>query len=327
MPQARTTTRRTRRTRDTHTRRARGRAARHRRALRREAPSTVALLAREPDFALMRAYRSFAFRDHRRYLRRMEQLLRHLTEDGIHTRVALFDPVEYGLYCRREGLDPDTPASRARYVAEIAASRDTVAYAGQPMPRLARRLAETHARDRARHLADAVLDRVAPCPDCGTDLAHAAMARAARALAELFSAAGPGGHHLVCSIAVPGTPLLAAAEARAGSDGVPLRISEDAALALTAVLAAGLATGSPGGLVLRTRAEDGTETVRGWTLDPGPCWLHPLTAAQVFAAYCTDPGTGDPVPPEPGVEHLPGYQLPHPGEDLHCDGRPGGPLP
>ncbi len=40
----------------------------------------------------------------------------------------------------------------------------------------------------------------------------------------------------------------------------------------------------------------------GWALHDD--WLRPLSEAEIFAAYCTDADTGEPVPPEHGVEYL-----------------------
>lgn len=107
-----------------------------RRALRREVPSTVAVLADEQDFAAMRRYESFLFDDHATYLRQMEGLLRSLAAQGTHTTVTLFDPVDYEEFCADARLDPDTPASRTRYTAEVAAAGTSVTYEGQPIGRL-----------------------------------------------------------------------------------------------------------------------------------------------------------------------------------------------
>lgn len=52
------------------------------RALRREVPCVVGLLADERDFTAMRRYRSFAFDDHPKYLRRIDGLLRSLATEG-----------------------------------------------------------------------------------------------------------------------------------------------------------------------------------------------------------------------------------------------------
>lgn len=41
--------------------------------------------------------------------------------------------------------------------------------------------------------------------------------------------------------------------------------------------------------------------VLGWRL--GGHALHPLDEAQMFDAHCTDAASGEPLPPEPGVEY------------------------
>lgn len=107
-----------------------------RRTLRREAPSTIGLLADEQDFAAMRRYRTFTFDDHTVYLQQVEGLLKTLAAQGMHTTVALFDPEEYAEFCAESGLAADAPASRSRFTAEIAATGATVAYTGQPIDTL-----------------------------------------------------------------------------------------------------------------------------------------------------------------------------------------------
>lgn len=291
------------------------RGARH--ALRREAPSTVALLADEADFAAMRRYTSFAFDDHPSYLRQVEGLLRDLATREVHTTVALFDPVEYVEFCAGAGLDPDSPGSRTRYVAEVAATGGTVPYAGQPVRELLPQLLDAVTRRATFDTAAELLLRAGDCPDCGADLGDAAFHQAGELLRLLLEAAGPGDQHLVCSVPARSTSLIAALRADvprtpAGTAGTP-RLIEAEALVFTTVLAAGLATDSHGGLVLRTSAAGLPDTVRGWELDDG--WLRPLSEAEVFAAYCTDALTGEPVPPEHGVEYRGGFPLARPGEE------------
>lgn len=311
----------------------RGRKRSRRRSLRREAPSIVPVLADEAHFARMRTYRSFAFDDHRSYLRQLEGLLRALTADHVPARIALFDPVDYELFCQEQQLDPDTAASRGRYVAEVAVAGTTVPYSGQALGRLLPQLRDAHACRLTAQAGVELLAQAGSCPRCGIDIGRAAFDRAARALSAVLDAVGAGAHHLVASVAVPGSPLVTALDVRRSTEGT-VHCHEPAALALTTALAAGFACGSHGGLVLRTEARelDGgsrrgrrllgerevRDVVRGWRLDPGGCWLRPLTAAEVFAAYCTDPATREPVAPEPGVEHAPGHELPHPGGELHC---------
>jgi hypothetical protein len=90
-------------------------------------------------------------------------------------------------------------------------------------------------------------------------------------------------------------------------------LEEAEALIFCTVLAVGIATDSSGGVVMRTSTGSDTDQVRGWSLHNS--WLHPLTEAEVFNAYCTDAETGEPVPPEPGVVHRPGTPLPPPTDD------------
>ncbi|NLU73528.1 hypothetical protein HCC61_12705 [Streptomyces sp. HNM0575] len=325
---------------------SRSRKRSRRRTLRREAPSIVPVVADEAHFARMRGYGSFAFDDHRSYLRRLEGLLRELRAGEVHARVALFDPVDYELYCQEQRLDPDTAANRGRYVAEVAAAGATVAYAGQTLGRLLPQLRDAHACRVTWQAGAEILAKAGSCARCGRDIGKAAFERAARALSTLLDAAGPGAHHLVVSVAVPGSPLVTALDVRRTPAG-DVQAHEAAALALTTAVAAGFATVSHGGLVFRTEAGgagggsaggggadrggegDGVgvggeeaprdvDVVRGWRLDPVRSWLTPLSAAEVFAAYCTDPATREPVAPEPGVEHAPGFELPHPGGELHC---------
>ena len=149
-----------------------------------------------------------------------------------------------------------------------------------------------------------------PCPDCGQALAQCAFDRASDTLLRVVEAVGPGRHHIVCSLPTgDGPPLLAAAEIEAGEDG-ELRLDEADALVVCTIVAAGSALPRSGGLVVRTTDPDGTQTVRGWSLRDGE--PHPLSEAEVFNAYCTDPDTGDPVPPEPGLRHRAGLPLPPP---------------
>ncbi|NUS88478.1 MAG: hypothetical protein HOY75_38715, partial [Streptomyces sp.] len=167
-----------------------------RRALRREAPSTVALLADEEDFAAMRQYASFAFDDHTAYLRQTEGLLRMLASQGVHTSIALFDPVEYDEFCADSGIDPDTSAARTRYTAEVAAVGPTVTYEGQPLDQLLQRLIGAAEQQATWEYATALLSRAGGC-GCSEDPGHAAFRRARAALRRLLTAAGPGSHHVV----------------------------------------------------------------------------------------------------------------------------------
>ncbi|MEE1943168.1 hypothetical protein V1L54_27835 [Streptomyces sp. TRM 70361] len=291
-----------------------------RRALRREAPSTVAVVADAAGFTAMRRYRTFAFADHHTYLRQTEGLLRSLTAQGIHTRVGLFDPADYEHFCVQERIDPDTPDSRTRYVAEVAATGATVRYRGQPIGRLLPLLLDGWERQDTWERATELLAGLGPCTDCGEDIGAAALDEAARLLVRITGSAGPGTHHLVCSVTGETGPLVAVLHTGSAPRGAPAPPAPATGggaaeeLVFRAVLAAGIATERPGGVVMRTvrgGGEDGGEEVRGWSLTGGR--LRPLSEAEVFSAYCTDARTGEPVPPEPGLLYRAGFPLSRPG--------------
>lgn len=290
------------------------------RTLRREAPSTVAVLADPGDFAAMTStYRSFTFNDHAAYLRQTEVLLRSLAGQGVHTRVACFDAADYARYCEEERLDPDTSASRARYAAELAAAGPTLPYGGETIGQLVPLLLGSREPDLTWEEVTALVACAGPEGDSGAaaqEYGRAAFSRAVEVLAALLEAVGPGIHHLVCSVSAPDAPMSAALRADRRADG-GLHLRDPDPLLLCGVLATGLATGSAGGVVVRTESAEGEgegegEVVRGWRLRDG--WLSPLSEAEVFAAYCTDAGTGEPVPPESGVRYAAGTALPPPGD-------------
>lgn len=280
-------------------------------ALHREVPSIVGLLAGEDDFSAIRRYRSFGFDDHAVYLRQLDGLLRKLAAQGVHTTVALFDPVEYETFCADTRLDPDTPRSRSRYIAEVAVTGATVIYRGEPIHHLVPRLILAVEQRATWECATALLARAGAGGHLGEQAVRVAFGRASTAVRTLLDALGPGAHHLVCSVPADGAPLVAVVHVDPPEDGEP-RTVEAEALVFCTVLACGIATRSAAGIVLRTCRPGAPDTVRGWTLQDS--WLRPLTEAEVFAAYCTDADTGEPIPPEPGVEYAAGLPLARPAE-------------
>jgi hypothetical protein len=94
-------------------------------------------------------------------------------------------------------------------------------------------------------------------------------------------------------------------------------LDEAEALEFTAVLALGIATRSPGGLVMRTSAPGTTDLIYGWRLRKDG--LEPLTAGEVFDAYCTDIESGDLISPESGVDYSVPPDL---GEEDTAPGHP-----
>ncbi|WP_329362241.1 hypothetical protein OG896_03450 [Streptomyces sp. NBC_00669] len=278
-----------------------------RRALRREAPTVVSLLLDDHDFTAMTRHPSFPFDDYGQYLHHLDGLLRGLHAQGTHIAVTHFDPDAYDDYCRSTRRPPDTPDTRTRYVAEATTTGPTVHYARQPVTELRASLGREADRRAVWQRATDLLMDAGSCPDCGQDLAHCAFDDASDTLLRLLDAVGPGAHHLVCSLPTDdGPPLPAALHAHTSPDGEP-HFAEADALVLCTLIAAATVTGRTAGLVIRTFDHDG-DTVRGWELHQGD--PRPLTEAAVFDAYCTDPATGTPIPPEPGVRYAAGIPLP-----------------
>jgi hypothetical protein len=271
-----------------------------RRVLRREIAGTIGLLTDEQDFRAMRRYRSFTFHDHAAYLREVEALLRTRAAQGGHTTVALFDPQEYADYCNDTGLDPDTPSSRTRFTAELAATGPALPYDGRPLTDLLPALIDAAVRQATWEYASILLARLGACASCGEDLGRAALTRASDLLVRILDTAPPGHHHLVCSVSTTPETLLVVLHADENGAG-DLELDEAEALEFTSVLALGLATHCPGGLVMRTTAPDTPDQIYGWRLRGDG--LAPLTAGEVFDAYCTDAESGDLISPESNVDY------------------------
>ncbi|MFI6289714.1 hypothetical protein ACIBCM_34105 [Streptomyces sp. NPDC051018] len=286
-----------------------------RRALRREVPGTVGVLADAYDFEAMRAYRSFAFDDHASYLRGIESLLKALAAAHLHLTVALFDPEDFAAYCSDEGIDPDTPLSRGRYTAVVAGRGSALTYTGQPLDQLLPQLIDKAVRQATWEYAATLLAGIGECADCGQDIGRASFDRASHILMCLLEQAGPGRHHLVCSVAAPEEQLLAALHAEGDSGPPAAGIEAVEGTEFVTVLATGIALGSPGGVVLRTSTSGEPDRLHGWRLDRSD--LVPLSEAEVFSAYCTDATTGEPLSPEPGVEYRAGFPLTTDDPDPH----------
>ncbi|MEU9229580.1 hypothetical protein AB0D40_35170 [Streptomyces massasporeus] len=270
-----------------------------RRVLHREIAGTIGLLTDEHDFRAMRRYRTFTFADHATYLKQVESLLRTRALQGSHTTVALFDPEEYAEFCTQKSLDPDNPSSRTRFTAQIAATGPTLPYDGRPLADLVPALVDEAVRQATWEYATTLLARLGACTSCGEDIGRAAFTRAAGLLVRILDTAPPGNRHLVCSVTGPPETLIAALHIT--DDGSALELDETEALEFTTVLALGLATESPGGLVIRVSAPDTPDRVYGWRMRA--YGLEPLTAGEVFDAYCTDIESGDLISPESNVDY------------------------
>ncbi|MFD9719560.1 hypothetical protein [Streptomyces sp. NPDC059076] len=288
-----------------------------RRALRQEAVTTVGVIADDVDFRAMRRYPTFAFDDHPEYLRHLQALLRSQTVGKRHTSVVLFDPEDFAAFCAEQELDPDTPLSRSRYTAHAAELFGTLAYGGEPLDSLLPELIDRSVRRATRHYASGLLADAGECADCGRHIGRAAFDKASRALRRLLEAAGPGSHHLVCSVPTPSGQIFATLHAEGPDATAPPPMEPDMSevTEFVTVLATGIALDTTGGLVLRTKTPAAPDRLHGWRLHRGR--LIPLTEAQVFSAYCTDVETGEPMPPEPGVDYRAGFHIPGDDPETH----------
>ena len=271
-----------------------------RRVLRREIAGTIGLLTDEHDFRSMRHYRSFTFDDHSLYLQQVEELLKTRASQGTHTAVALFDPQEYADYCADTGLEPDIPSSRTRFTAELATTGPTIPYDGRPLAELVPDLIDEAVRQATWEYASTLLARLGACASCGEDIGRAAFARASGLLVRILDTAHPGNRHLVCSVTATPETLVSVLHAEINADGTT-QLDEAEALEFATVLALGLATQTPGGLVMRTSVPGTTDRIYGWRLRGEG--LEPLTAGEVFDAYCTDIESGDLISPESNVDY------------------------
>ncbi|MGW7073511.1 hypothetical protein ACWGII_39630 [Streptomyces sp. NPDC054855] len=262
-------------------------------------PGTIGLLADEHDFHAMRHYRSFPFDDHTTYLTGVQDLLSTRASQGMHTMLALFDPEEYTDFCTENSLEPDSPTSRTRFTAEIATTAPAIPYDGTPLADLIPDLIDETLRNATWEYASTLLARLGACAACGKDVGHEALDRARNLLLRILTTAKPGHSHLVCSISTTPETLVSVLHADTDTDGTT-HVGDTEALEFTTVLALGLAA-LPGGLIMRTTAPDATDRVFGWRLHAGD--PEPLTAAEVFDAYCSDTDTGDPIPPETDVDY------------------------
>ncbi|MEU6459791.1 hypothetical protein [Streptomyces sp. NPDC047065] len=268
-----------------------------------EIAGTVGLISDEQDFRAMQQYSTFTFTDFAVYLTALEALLRNREAEGIQMQVALFDPQEFADFCASAGRNPDSPDSRARYTAHLATTGPALPHTGQALADLIPPLIEGALRQATWEYASAVLARLGACTVCGKDIGQAAYARASALLARILDTARQGLSHLVvCSVAAGPETVTAVLRADTDPEGA-IRLHEAAALEFTAVLALGLATGSAGGLVMRTTSRSAPDQVYGWRMRMGD--LEALTASEVFDAYCTDAESGSLISPEPDVDYCP----------------------
>ncbi|MGW0337100.1 hypothetical protein ACWD0J_35630 [Streptomyces sp. NPDC003011] len=284
-----------------------------------DVPAVIGVLGDPVDFHAMRRLAAVPLEDYGAYLRHVEALLRSHTAKGQHTIAVLLDPTDYADFCSQRSIDPADPLSRALFTATEAASSAHVVYEGQDLRELMGTLAERAVEQTTWDFASGLLLSLGTCSRCGHDLGSAALEKAKHLLAALLDGAGPQcSSRLVCSFLFENNPLAASLNVTHATADVLADATPIEAVRFTTILAAALAMGGPGGVLMRTTpsASDAHERVCGWRVLHGR--LSPLTAAEVFDAYCTGATPGDLVGPESGVDYDAGFELPEDtGEPVH----------
>ncbi|MFJ6784566.1 hypothetical protein [Streptomyces yangpuensis] len=122
--------------------------------------------------------------------------------------------------------------------------------------------------------------------------------RSAALLMGFINAMGDGCHHLVIAASAKGGTLSISVPFH--NDGETSDLDPDDALEAMMVLTLAAVVG--GGAVIRTNFADQTSEVKGWKLVE--FYAKPLSASEIFSAYCTDAATGELIAPEWGVEYV-----------------------
>ncbi|MEV8537245.1 hypothetical protein [Streptomyces sp. NPDC051211] len=122
--------------------------------------------------------------------------------------------------------------------------------------------------------------------------------RAAALLMGFFNAVGDGCHVLVVAVSANGDTLSISVPFH--NDGDTTDLDPDDALEAMLILTLAAIVG--GGAVVRTNFAHQTSEVRGWKLVE--FYAKPLSASEIFSAYCTDAVTGELIAPEWGVEYV-----------------------
>ncbi|MEV6403897.1 hypothetical protein AB0M58_13255 [Streptomyces bobili] len=281
-----------------------------------DVPAVIGILGDPVDFRAMHRLAAVPLDDYGTYLGHVEALLRSHTAKGQHTIAVLINPSDYTDFCNQRSRDPADPLSRALFTATEAASATHVVYEGQDLHELMGTLADRAAEHVTWDIASGLLLSLGACSRCGHDIGSAALQKATRLLAALLNGVGPqGSSRLVCSFIFENNPLAASLNVTHETADVLAEATPIEAVRYTTILAAALAMGGPGGVVMRTTPSgpDARERVCGWRILHGR--LAPLTAAEVFDAYCTGPTPGDLVGPESGVDYCAGFELPEDTEE------------
>ncbi|MER7752204.1 hypothetical protein [Kitasatospora sp. NPDC097643] len=278
----------------------------------------VALAAQAADFAALARYGLFGRLAHQDYLRRMEEQLRALHRQGLEVHLRVLEAADYEDYCEALGLDPGTPTARVAYAGDPELAGEPFVYAGEGLAGLLPLLLDDHrARVRISVACAALLAAVGDDPAGHRRLA-AVMRHVTSVYLALAEGAGEGCHLLTlrCHGPEDGEELTSAVDVCVEAGGLYPAGRDTEAFCVT--LAAGMAVGGAGALLLHGDPAAEGPWVRGWALADGQ--LRPMTAHEVFDELADDVERGLPFPP--GAVPRAGFPLPGSAESQ--DG--GGPL-
>jgi hypothetical protein len=251
--------------------------------------------------------------DYEAYLAGIHRRMASARRTGKQVLVGPFLTDQYESYADAIGEPPcsfETLRSYDDFVARI--GPHTITWAGEPISSVLAHLrgATDTSTDEAKLLP--LLKQAADLHVDPQRAASQALDAATEIFAPLLKHTEPGHHTLTCVVQFPRErvsyelPVMRTSELVAFPDGGPEQL-------LWAALATAQLSERPATLILRSRRltahtpaaqkrhsrHPESLTVRAWRLSAGRA--IPLTAAQAFALACTDPATGDPVPPEPGA--------------------------
>ncbi|MBV2156261.1 hypothetical protein [Kitasatospora sp. SUK 42] len=306
----------------------------------------MALAAEPADFAGLARYGLFGAVGHRDYLRRAEEQLNALYEQGLEVHLRVFEAADFEDYCAALGLDPRMPAARVAYAGDPELAGEPFVYAGERLAELLPVLLDDHrARVRMSVACAALLDAVGDDP-VGQRRMSEVMRYVTSVYLALAEGAGEGCHLLTlrCHGPEDGEQLTSAVDVCVEAGRLVPGGRDAEAFCVT--LAAGVASGGEGALLLHGDPAGGVpgvvpggvsssasgavpggvsegQLVRGWALAGGR--LRPMTAHEVFDELADDAARGLPFPP--GVVPRPGFPLPgFPSQGFSGAGEGGGPL-
>ncbi|MEV7027948.1 hypothetical protein, partial [Kitasatospora sp. NPDC093558] len=287
-------------------------------------PVALAVAVGAADFAGLAGYGLFGGLGHREYLRLTQDLLRTLRGQGVEVHLRVMEAEDYADYCDAFGLDPATPAARVAYAGDPELAGEPFVYAGEPLAELVPLLLEDHRARVRMSFACAVLLEAVGDDHAGQLRLTAVMEYVTTVYVALAEGAGEGLHLLTLRFHGPedGEQLTAAAGlcVEAGTLFPGDRDTE----AFCVTLAAGVAAGGDGALLLHGDVGPEGPPVRGWALVRGR--LRPMSAHEVFDELADTIGRGVPFPP--GVRPRPGFPLPQfPGRTGRAEGSYGGGSP